>query len=459
MATVPTVEKMLQILASRQNSLRRAYKYSSSRPEPEHLAVTIPPQLQPLKTRIAWCQALCNALEERIELKDISIPGNEELTTELRRWIDDSDLREAMSQAHDEALRTGIAYVVVSAHPEITDTPLFTAESPSSFYSHVDPRSGKVLWAIRSYKSNIEEPAYHIDEHDRVTVYEPNITRYLVRYRGKWFSDPDIEDREHNLGEPPVEALINRRSRRNPFGVPEHQALWDLQDAAIRAMTNLQIAQEFSAIPQRVIMQADEEDFAGSEDENIPPVTQAEMVLRRYLVLTGDAKIGEYSAAQLQNYATSLTVVARQASAVSGLPLDFLGISSEANPESGDAIRGHNDRLIRRAQRFARGMTPAWERALRKGAQVVGLGNIEEFARVKMTWADPGSVTPSAMADAAMKLSQIRTPQGPLFSREYLWRFLDVDPESREEMRDELAMETFSDFLSGGAIDGTTDTE
>lgn len=438
---------MLQALAARQTELTKAYRYSSARPKPENLAVTVPPQLHSLMSTVAWSQALCRALEERIELKDVTLPGDEVLTTDLRRWVEDGDLREAMSQAHEEALRTGVGYVIASAHPELPDTPLFTAESPSSFYAQTDPRTGKVLWAIRSYKADPSQPAYNIDGHDRVTVYLPNVTRYLIRKEGRWVSDPEIPDVQHNLGEPPVEALVNRRTRRNPFGTPEHEPLWDLQDAAARTLTSLQIAQEFAAIPQKVILNADQEDFDGDEEEGIEPVTQTDLILKRYLVLTGDAKIGEYSAAQLQNYTTSLNSLARQASAVSGLPLDFLGVASDANPSSGDAIRGSNDRLVRRAQRFARGLTPAWVRLLAKGARVIGFRR-DDLARIQLTWADPGTVTPSAMADAAQKLAGIRTAEGPLFTRDYLWKYLDVDPEDREEMRTSLQQDSFVNLLA-----------
>lgn len=462
--TLPSIDKMLMILSSRQNDLDRAYRYSSPQPEPDAPAVTIPPALMSMKTRLAWCQTLVFALEERMELKDVKLPGDDEFTAELRRWVDDGDLREALTQAHEESLRTGIGFIVTSAHPDLKDTPLYTAESPSSFYAHVDQRTGKVLWAIRSYKADPSEPAFNIDGHDRVTVYEPNWTRYYVKHQGKWKSDPEIKDVNHKLGEPPVEALINRRSRRNPYGVPEHKGLWDLQNAAFRSLTGMQVAQEFASIPQKVIMNADEDDFTDDvegpegEDDEKQPVSQAELILRRYLVLTGDASIGEYSAAQLSNFTTALSGVARQASAVSGLPLDFLGISSDANPASGDAIRGNTDRLVKRALRFLRGTTPAVVRLIGKSARMIGHSR-DDLARIQVLWADPSTSTPSALADAALKMSQIQTSQGKAFTRKYIWKYMEVPPDDQQEMEDELANEAFSDLLNGGAVDGETDTE
>ena len=268
-------------------------------------------------------------------------------------------------------------------------------------------------------------------------------------------SDPNIRDVKHNMGEPPVEALINHRSQHNPYGVPEHKALWRLQDAGARNLTNMQIAQEAAAIPQKVITNADEEDFLGEDGES--PVSQSELVLRRFLVLTGDAKIDEYSAAQLQNFSTAFNTIARNASAASGLPLDYLGVSSDANPSSGDAIRGASDRLVKRADRFTRGLTPAWTRIIGKGARMAGVRR-NDLARIKLVWGDPSANTPSAMSDAAMKLSQIQTPEGPVFDRQYIWHFMDVDPDEQDRMTQKFAEESFTSLLNA-AEDTTEDQE
>src|SRR5690606_33714959 len=75
--TLPSIDKMLMILSSRQNELDRAYRYSSPQPEPDAPAVTIPPALMSMKTRLAWCQTLVFALEERMELKDVKLRSEE----------------------------------------------------------------------------------------------------------------------------------------------------------------------------------------------------------------------------------------------------------------------------------------------------------------------------------------------------------------------------------------------
>src|SRR5690606_30967755 len=151
----------------------------------------------------------------------------------------------------------------------------------------------------------------------------------------------------------------------------------------------------------------------------------SELVLRRFLVLTGDAKIDEYSAAQLQNFSTAFNTIARNASAASGLPLDYLGVSSDANPSSGDAIRGASDRLVKRADRFTRGLTPAGSRHIGERARQAGVRR-NAPARSRLVCRDPSAGTPPWMADAAVKLSQIPAPEGPVCGRHHSRHFMDV---------------------------------
>src|SRR5690606_945604 len=83
----------------------------SPSPPPANLFAQVPEKPHSLITTVPWCYMLCVAIEERSELKDVVLPDDDEFTTTLRGWVEDADLRGAMSQAHMECLRTGIAYV------------------------------------------------------------------------------------------------------------------------------------------------------------------------------------------------------------------------------------------------------------------------------------------------------------------------------------------------------------
>src|SRR5690606_40027491 len=78
-------------------------------------------------------------------------------------------------------------------------------------------RTGKPEWAIRLYCTSPSKTVTSSRDYDALTVYEPNWTRYYRRSGpyGNWESDPNIRDVKHNMGEPPVEALINHRSQHN----------------------------------------------------------------------------------------------------------------------------------------------------------------------------------------------------------------------------------------------------
>src|SRR5690606_23103193 len=102
-------------------------------------------------------------------------------------------------------------------------------------------RTGKPEWAIRLYCTSPSKTVTSSRDYDALTVYEPNWTRYYRRSGpyGNWERDPNMRDVKQNMGEPAVEALINHRSQHNPYGVPEHKALWRLQVAGARNLSNV----------------------------------------------------------------------------------------------------------------------------------------------------------------------------------------------------------------------------
>jgi hypothetical protein len=95
---------------------------------------------------------------------------------------------------------------------------------------------------------------------------------------------------------------------------------------------------------------------------------------------------------------------------VSGIPLSYWGLSSDANAASGDAIRENDARLeIRSRQLGAQWTTTVSEQA----SDVAKLLKVKPGV-ISVKWADPATPTPTAAADAAIKISQIGTINGEI---------------------------------------------
>lgn len=406
------------------------------------LGVAIPPELEAFQTVLAYCRLVCTVYEERLDFQEIRLPGDKEQTARFKRWSDLNSLPEKASLAHTEALATGHSFIVAGARPPgdpLADVPLFTVESAQNMTVRIDPRTGEVLAAFRLYGRS---------PHWRATLYLPNSTEYFV-YRsgnGGWQPDPETPPRNHNWGVVPVVPLVNRARIDEPFGRPEFEDIKELQDAATRSLTGLQGAQELLAVPARMIFGARKEDFKNEAGELINAM---ETYYGSISVFSNpDAKAVEFAGAQLTNFTSTLSYYARSAAALMGIPLSYFGVVSEANPASGDAIQGDEARMNKRAERIGRGFKPAWERAFRIGARIVDGEWDPRLAALQFVFRDPATNTMAQLADAAVKLyAAENAKEGALFTREYIWQYMGLDEETREELRTGFQDSTLASLL------------
>lgn len=406
------------------------------------MGVSLPPQMAQLATVINWPRMYVDSLEERLDIEGFRIAGQPGLDDRLWDWWQQNDLDNESSLGHTEALVTGRAYIVVGFNDEDPGTPIITVETQRALTAHVDPRTRKVREALRLHRPNQQ------GQPTAATLYLPDVTRYFVKAPGGWVPDPDIEDVEHGLGEPPVVPLVNRARIGDREGRTEMADVMGLTDAACRALTNLGGAQELLAVPQRYVLGATENDFVDQDTgERIP--TWLAYIGRIWALENPEASVGQFTAADLRNFTEVLNQYARMVSGITGLPPHFLGFSSE-NPASADAIRSSEARLVKKAERRARSFSGPWETAMRLAIRLVD--GQEDASRLETVWRDPSTPTMSASADAAVKLFQ-----AGLIPRQAAWDALGYTAEQQRQydavMSDDL-MERL--IRSVGATNGAT---
>jgi hypothetical protein len=335
-------------------------------------------------------------------------------------WWQANNLDEESSLAHLEALVTGRAYLTVGPNEDNPDMPVITPESARSMVADIDPRTRTVRAALRLYTSTGAEQGEL-----SATLYLPERT---VFYERGWSDWQAVDVIDHQLGTVPVIPLINRARLADRDGRSEMADVIGLTDAACRTLTNLQGAQELLAVPQRYVLGASREDFVNEAGE---PVPAWEAYIGRILALGNeDAKVGQFSSADLRNFTEVINAYARIVSALSGLPPHFLGLSTD-NPASADAIRSAEARLVKRAERRARAFSGAWEQAMRLAMLIVDGQLPPEAARLEAVWRDPATPTYAAKADAVSKLVAAGILPVPA-----AWEELGYSPEQRRKLAD-----------------------
>lgn len=411
-------------------------------------SVMAPPEFrEPYFTAIPFVRPACQVLSERIEIDSLTALGSnnevdEKATDWLRTLFKAIGGADFVNSAILSAMEYGRAYLVPTGSDRQDGLPGIQAVPGRDMVHSVDPYTGEVKEALRVFGPARMWRVYYTRER----------TQYLRPEEGGWVAYKTIPNPDGKIAAFP---LICRDEVNNPWGRPEGKDVFKLQDSACRIATDMAIASATMAVPQRTILGAEPEDFApknadGSPvlDESgnpVPPPTGEELYMSRILLISdAAAKIGEFTAAQLQNFTTGLNAVTRQAAAALGIPLSVFGVTSDANPESGDAKREDDTRLVRRAEQLLRGFDPAWSSLFEFLLNVYGFGELTVVVR----WVDPRLPNLASRADGVLKLASILVGGKPLYDWEELRQMLGDSQEDIDKARERMENDTITALVT-----------
>lgn len=380
-------------LTTRSHVDERYRRYYQGTQRLEQIGLAVPPELRRFETVVNWPRLALDALNERLDVRSFILPGQDVADPSLTEGWAANDLDSEAPKLHLDTFIYGRGYVCAGTNGEDPDHPLLTVESPREMTVQIDPRTRRVLRAFRVYGASDSDP-----QPPYATIYQPNLTRWLVRDQGKWV---EYDRDEHNLDRVPVVPFFNRLLTGDWLGESEMTDVIPLTDAAARSLTNLQLAGETHAVPQKYVLGATRGDFIDSETGEVVPAWESYM--SAFLALGNkDAKIGQLQGTSLSNFHDTVNHYARLVGAITGLPPHFLGFSSE-NPASADAIRSSESRLVKRAELKQRQFGDSWGR-------VMGLylrlrdGSWPDGRQIRTEWHDASTPTVAARTDAVVKM-------------------------------------------------------
>jgi hypothetical protein len=260
------------------------------------------------------------------------------------------------------------------------------------------------------------------------------VTVWLVWDQGGW---AEVDRDEHGLGRVPVVPLLNRARTRRVCGVSEMNPVIPLTDAAARALTNAQVAQETHAVPQRGVLGASQGDFVDAEGK---PLTVWEAYFGAVWTLANEqAKTFQFDASDMSNFERMINLYARLVSGVAGVPPNYLGLAAD-DASSADAIRSREARLVKRCERKQTYFSGAWEQVMALAVRLRdGVWN-PDAALLETVWRNPATPTRAQQADAAVKLVQ-----ADIIPREAAWEDLGYGPARRAKLREQYARQAEQD--------------
>lgn len=428
------LDELMKVYQDQARFLERADRYYRAQPSSVNIGTKIPPSLAKFRTAWPAVRVATNAFADRVKLEDIVWPNAQDRVEDFRE-----DLTSSLNQAVVEALATGIGYlrVVNLGQGKVN----FQAIRGRDGAFLEDPDTAEVSAVMRIHRPPYYENKEAIHNPQRVTVYVPGRwARFSINPSAVRGPNDDYWTLEDEGTVPDngllMRPLVNRARASEPYGRAEARDLYALQDQGSRNLTNMGIVADELAVPQRVLI--------ATLPESLSDLSELEAYKTSILALSGDVKVEQWNAAQLQPFVEAAMMYGRKASEASGIPLSYWGISSEAQGAGGDAIRENDARLVIRSLELC----GQWTGDLISIANVVARIMDVNPGRVAVKWANPATPTPAAEADSALKLTQIGSVNGQIVvDREMIWNILRIPPEERDRIKELEESAFFQELL------------
>lgn len=393
------VARLSSALAADRN---RLYWYDAYYEGEQPLSYMSPAMAAEVKDLLApvvlnWCRLGADMYSARLRIDGFRYAGDEQTDDELWSVWQANGLDRLMKQAVLEALALSRSYAIVGAPETAGDPPVITVESPFQVTALRDPRTRKVIEALKLWRD--------LDGQTWATLYEPTRTSLFLSDGSKWI--PSGVD-NHNLGMVPVVPFVNRPRLLRPNGVSEFHDVIPVVDAAIKMATDMMISGEYHAMPRRWVFGVKKSDF---KDENGNAVSAWSRIASRiWSNENPDVKAGQFPEADLRNFHDTIKLLARSVAHILAAP-DALTFDT-VNPPSAEslgALNSERDMRVRDKQvEFGEAAEDLMRLVLR-----FQTGDWDDRAKsLETVWADPSTLTLAQKADATVKLVMARDGQG-----------------------------------------------
>lgn len=386
----------------------RHENYFNGRERLAALGVSIPPEMRALEMVVDWPRITVESLDERLAVVGFRTNGalNDGLGTIWR--ANDMDANSSLLQV--EALVQGRAFGVVGPAAS-GDIPVISVHSDIGAHVRVDPATRRAVEALIRYRE--------VDGSHAASYYTPGKRQTYRKGAGGWAL---ADTTDSGVSGVPVVPFLNRARIRDHHGRSEMHDVMRYTDAASRAMTNLQVAVELVALPQRYLLGAKTSDF---RDQNGNDVPEWQVYIGRLLTGPTGATAGQFQGANLDQISNVLRTYGAFVSGSTGLPLSNLGIGSD-NPPSAASLNAQANRHIAKAKKKQKLFGVDY-------AQLMGYALELQSGQVpsdliETQWAN--AATKELSSDGAT-IAQLVTAS--VIPPQVAWDLLDLSPEQKKQ--------------------------
>jgi hypothetical protein len=337
-----------------------------------------------------WCQLVVDAAVERLKVVGFRFGSALDESADGDAW----DLWQAnyldadSSLAHTEAVRSGLAYVLVTPNG---DVPRITVETPAQC----------IVWTA------------------------PDDRRKRLAALKRWMDD-DGPGFANAIGVVSMVPMLN-----NPTmladGISDLNVVIPLQDAVNKLLADMLVNSEFVAFPQR---------FATGLEIPTDPETGRPLDRERFLSSVSrmwvaedpDVTFGQLPESDGRGYVSQIETLIQHVAAQTRTPPHYLLGQSGSFP-SGESLKATETGLVAKVRRKQLTFGETWEEGMRLAFLYRGDTVRGAAANAETLWQDPESRSEGELVDALIKLQTIGYPL------EVLWAMHGESPQQIDRMR------------------------
>jgi hypothetical protein len=375
-------------------------RYYDGEQRVQDLGISIPKNLQNLRVPVGWARVGVDALAERLHIDGFRYPGATDVDPDLDAIWDANDLDAESTFADLDAFIYGRSYLVAGVGETPDAPPLITCESPLNMTGLWNPRTRR---ATAVYGNYIDRK-FGSDTYGQqvACLLLPGRTISMTQSGGKW----EIVDRDdHGLDFVPVARLANRQrisARDGESEITREQRA--IIDAATRTLLGAEVARELFAMPRRWAVGVAEEQFQKADGT---PVSKFDAAMSAVWAFPRpedsdiNPQVGQFAASDPTAFKTLVDMYAQQFASLAALPPHYVGLLSDGNPASAEAILENESRLVRRADGKKPGFGAEWTRVMQYALMLRDGTDVPP--RIECDWADSETPTIAQASDAMQK--------------------------------------------------------
>lgn len=313
-----------------------------------------------------WCAVVVDSAMDRLNLGRFQVAENERATDAINELWLRTQMGLDSDDAHLAAMVTGEAFVIVWQEPG--DALQAYYNDPRKCHIQYDPANPREkLWAAKWWPVKGEGWRLQLYYPEQLQYYYCTAENPTIYNEFKPAPEPIAVNPFRRI--PVFHLRLNRRIVKGEL----NRSITDLQDAVNKLLSDMMIAAEFAALPQRYVISQLEPGGLKNAPNEIWTIPAGDGVGQQ-------TSAGQFPAADLTNYGKQIEELSRAIGIISRTPRHYF--YGQGGDPSGEALIAMESPLNKKVTRYIERFTASWQEIAAFMLELTGLA------------VDPMDVTP-----------------------------------------------------------------